>query len=83
MLEKRRREKQDKDAEKISAIEQKIENARKRLDEQNKIKSQKAKNVIAKKLGGKASNQDLAEFTDDPEEELAVISQVKSNPFKK
>lgn len=39
LLERRRKEKQEEDAHKISAIDQKIENARKRLEEQKKMKS--------------------------------------------
>jgi hypothetical protein len=58
MLERRRKEKQEQDAQKISAIEQKIENARVRLELQKKMKSQKAKNVVKSKIQGLSSQQD-------------------------
>lgn len=46
LLDKKRKEKQDHDQNKIDRIEAKIENARKRLEEKKKIKSNNAKNVV-------------------------------------
>lgn len=46
MLDKRRKELQDVEANKINQIESKIEKARLRLEEQKKKKSQNAKNVV-------------------------------------
>ena len=50
MLDQRRKIQQDKEKQKLDAIEAKIENARKRLEEKKKVKSQNAKNTV-KRLG--------------------------------
>jgi hypothetical protein len=65
-LEKRRKEKQEQEQSKLDRIEAKIENARKRLEEKKKLKSQNAKNTIIKKQekGNKYfdSDDDLEEY---------------------
>lgn len=50
MLDQRRKIQQEKERQKLDAIEAKIENARKRLEEKKKIKSTNAKNTV-KRLG--------------------------------
>ena len=49
MVEYRRKLQQDKEKEKLSAIENKIENARKRTEEKKKIKSENAKNTVKRR----------------------------------
>ena len=49
MLEKKRKADQEKEKQRLDAIEMKIENARKRLEQQKKVKSQNAKNTLKKK----------------------------------
>ena len=49
MVELRRKHQQDKEKEKLDAIENKIENARKRLEEKKKIKSENAKNTVKRR----------------------------------
>lgn len=82
MLEKKRRDQQEANANKVSAIEQKIENARKRLEEQKKMKSQKAKNVIKGRPQGMASQN--ADLDDYGYEDLAIESKqrVNNNRFR-
>lgn len=69
-LERRRKEQQEKEKSKLDAIEAKIENARKRLEEKKKLKSQNAKNALKAKKGPghnyrhNESNQDLDDVDD-------------------
>ena len=60
MVELRRKHQQDKEKEKLDAIENKIENARKRLEEKKKIKSENAKNTVKRRTapaGGQQHHQ--------------------------
>ena len=54
MLDRRRKEVQDKEQSKLDAIEAKIENARKRLEEKKKIKSDHAKNTLKRRTAPSA-----------------------------
>ena len=49
MLDKRRKDQQEKEKEKLDAIETKIENARRRLEEKKKIRSEHAKNTVKRR----------------------------------
>lgn len=49
MLEKRRKDQQEKEKERLDAIEAKIENARRRLEEKKKIRSEHAKNTVKRR----------------------------------
>ena len=83
MLERRRKEKQEQDAQKVLAIEQKIENARIRLEAQKKIKSQKAKNVVKARING-TSQQDHpnADLEDYGYEDMAPEPKPKRGNYK-
>jgi len=47
--EMRRKQQQDREKERLDAIENKIENARRRLEEKKKIKSENAKNTVKRR----------------------------------
>lgn len=49
IVELRRKQQQDKEKERLDAIENKIENARRRLEEKKKIKSEHARNTVKRR----------------------------------
>lgn len=63
MLDHKRKAQQEKEQMKLDAIEAKIENARKRLEEKKKVKSQNAKNTVKRRTAPASNSQQQNKYS--------------------